>query len=72
MCRSYSTESQKKDWGKRLSLRGNPRSKEVYKINLMVLFFFFWLQIELISQKSSIIKTYQILRVIQKSKLISL
>lgn len=29
MCRSYSSESQKKDWSKRLSLRGNPRSKEV-------------------------------------------
>lgn len=30
MCRSYSSESQKKDWSKRLSLRGNPRNnKEV-------------------------------------------
>lgn len=29
MCRSFSTESQRKDWGKRLSLRGNPRNKEV-------------------------------------------
>lgn len=29
MCRSYSSDSQKKDWSKRLSLRGTPRGKEV-------------------------------------------
>lgn len=29
MCRSLSSESQKKDWGKRLSFRGNHKSKEV-------------------------------------------
>lgn len=32
MCRSFSSESQRKDWGKRLSLRGNPRNKEVQNI----------------------------------------
>lgn len=29
MSRSFSSDSQKKDWSKRLSLRGSPRSKEV-------------------------------------------
>lgn len=38
MCRSFSAESHKKDWCKRLSLRGNPRSKEVF----FILFFLFF------------------------------
>lgn len=40
MCRSFSAESQKKDWSKRLSLRGNPRSKEVLKKYFHLIFSF--------------------------------
>lgn len=37
MCRSFSSESQKKDWGKRLSLRGIHKNKEVSTLWIWVL-----------------------------------
>lgn len=43
MCRSFSAEGQKKEWSKRLSLRGSPRSKEVItKKNILISIIFFY------------------------------
>lgn len=39
MCRSFSAEAHKKDWSKRLSLRGNPRISKEVKTGFIFLFF---------------------------------